>query len=173
MRRFFLTVFVGLFLASVAWAQERTCFLCESSIYEAKDIVWYGGKTFCSKDCRSEHHLDKFRCKICNERYEPKSRSAVRRNGPVTFLRSSPGRTDGYCDFCRDGVRDGSIDPVKDRYKPDRPERSQPAMVPAAPAGEIARADDNEDDEASGSYLKWVLGFAVGGILLLARLIKG
>ena len=123
MRRFLLTVFVGLFLASVAWPQERTCFLCESPIYETKDIVWYAGKTFCSKDCRREHHLDKFRCKICNERYEPKSRSAVRRNGPVTFLRSSPGRTDGYCDFCRDGVRDGSIDPVKDRYKPDRPER--------------------------------------------------
>ena len=172
MRGIFLTVLLTIVLAPLAWAQD--CTWCEFSI--EKKVMW-GKHPFCSTDCRHAWYLDRYRCKICNDKVEPKSSGGTRTDGVFTYIRIGPGTWDGYCDFCREGVENGSIDPVRDRYVPPKDDDGIAAEInapaPAAePANPFADEDAEDADEDDGNNLKWILGGVVGLIFLIAKLLR-
>ena len=70
MRRFLLVVLLTFLFAPIAWAQD--CTSCDFP-FEPKAKVMWGKYAFCSEDCRMEWYLDRFRCKICNDKVTPKS----------------------------------------------------------------------------------------------------
>ena len=79
---------------------------------------------------------------------------------------------DGYCDHCRDGVKSGAIDPVKDRYvapkeddDEDDPDDQKKAKV------ESPSATPDQDD-GSSDYLTWILGVGCGAIFLVAKMLR-
>ncbi|MHC4852384.1 MAG: hypothetical protein ACYTKC_13545 [Planctomycetota bacterium] len=155
-------------LVPVASAQD--CTWCGFSIEPEQKVMW-GKHVFCSKDCRHEWYLDRYRCKICNERVEPKRSGGTHTDGVFVYIRTGPGTWDGYCDFCREGVKNGSIDPVKDRYEPPKDDVDEADVVAAAPQVEPA-AQPDADEDGSGGHLSWMLGCAVGLIFLIAKMLR-
>ncbi len=175
MRQLFLTLLLTIVLAPVAWAQD--CKWCQLSIEPGNKVQWGGKHNFCSDGCRHEWYLDThYRCKICNDQVQPKSSGGTRNVGGVIIIQITPGRWDGYCDFCREGVKNGTIDPVKDRYVPPKEEDGIAAQInaPAAvePANPFADEDAEDADEDDGNNLKWILGGVVGLIFLIAKLLR-
>ena len=175
MRRILLTVLLTTVLAPLAWAQD--CKWCELSIEPGNKVQWGGKYNFCSEGCRREWYLDtRYRCKICNDKVEPKSSGGTRHvGGGITIIQITPGTWDGYCDFCREGVKNGTIDPAKDRYVPPKDDGGIAAQINApAPSAEPANpfADVDTEDDDDTSYLKWILGAVVGLIFLIAKLLR-
>ncbi len=175
MRQLFLTLLLTIVLAPVAWAQD--CKWCQLSIEPGNKVQWGGKYNFCSDGCRHEWYLDThYRCKICNDQVEPKRRPGPRYVGDgITIIQITPGTWDGYCDFCREGVKNGTIDPATDRYVPPKDDGGIAAQINApAPAAEPANpfADVDTEDDDDGSYLKWILGAVVGLIFLIAKLLR-
>jgi len=111
----FLTVslvVLALFSAPPGVSAERTCTECGFT-FPAEDAVWWGGKSFCGDSCKDawyerykEEH--KNRCKICKTEVELPG--VVQHQGDMIFI--TVGNTwDGYCDSCREDVRNGVVDP--------------------------------------------------------------
>lgn len=151
-----LFAFTTLFGSAFVAAQSKPCPICGYEI-DPDNKFWWGGKAFCSQECRDEHNAERFRCKICNELTEPGSSPAVTTDGMFTYIRMGPGpKWDGYCPDCREGVKAGVIDPQKDKY---RAPRSAPA---AAPAGETQPTDDEKKEEDKG----WFFGFGLTETLI-------
>ena len=93
MRGILLVVLLNIVLAPLAWAQD--CKWCDMSV--EKKVMW-GKYAFCSEDCRQEWYEDRRRCKICNDRVDPKSTGGTRYvGGGITIIQITPGTWDGYC----------------------------------------------------------------------------
>jgi hypothetical protein len=174
MRRILLTVLLTLVLAPWAWGQD--CTWCDMPIESGKKVMW-GRQAFCSTECRQEWYKDRFRCKICNERVEPKSNRTTYSDGTHVYVTIGGNSWDGYCEHCREGVKRGSIDPVKDRYVPPKKDDD---LDPDADTekdkdkvkveSQTANTDKAEDE--SSDYLTVALGLGVGAIFLAARMLR-
>jgi len=170
MRRTLLAVLLGIVLAPMAWGQD--CKWCDMSMEPAERVMW-GKHAFCSKDCRQEWYLDRFRCKICNDKVEPKSNRSTHTDGVYVYTTVSSKPWDGYCDHCRDGVKIGQIDPVKDRYV--APKTTISLDHPNDPDADKVKVKISNSDEAekkTGSYFTWALGLGVGAIFLIAKMLR-
>ena len=169
MRRILLTVLLTLALAPLLVAQD--CTWCDLSIEPGKKVMWQR-YAFCCKDCRHEWYLDRYRCKICNDKVEPKSSGGTRTDGVFVYIRIGPRTWDGYCDYCREGIKDGMIDPVKDRYVAPKKDNSLDDPVADKVKVESDTVNSDEAERRSGSYLNWALGLGVGAIFLIAKLLR-
>ncbi len=171
MRKLIICVLLALVCAPLATAQE-TCTWCEFAV-QLESRVHHGRKVFCGEDCRAEYHADSFRCKICNDLTDPPSTPKVRNDGQFIYIQVSAPKWDGYCDYCREGVKDGSIDPIKDRYVApveDRPAKPGGAAAPPP----VAPGEDPEAKEEVDvlGYAKWVIGIGVGLFFVIRFLFK-
>ena len=170
-----LALFGGTVFVEAAQAQTeeqvRSCFVCGMEIASDEDVVWYGGKPCCSEECRREHHMSSFRCKICNDQVEPEAESPVQFDGVHTWVRvGAPPPWDGYCDSCREGVKSGWIDPEKDRYRPETNAGETPVASPAEAAPTPEDDPTEADESAIGDYLSWAAGICVVLFFVIRKL---
>ena len=165
MRRVLLLIVLGVMLAPLAPAQNKLCTQCGFEVYAEEKQSW-GGKTFCGESCKEEFVADRWRCKICNDRYDPPASNNVYSDGIYTYIDLTPKIWDGFCDWCRERVESGTVDPVKDRYRPDSP--GDTAAAAPAPVAETAPATEDDHDETVSflDYLKWMVGVGVGVLLV-------
>lgn len=179
MRGIILTTILALFAGAVfvgparaqTEEQVRDCFVCGFEIAPDEAVVWYGGKPCCSEECRREHHLSKFKCKICNDQVEPESESPVRYDGVHTWVRiGAPPQWDGYCDFCREGVENGSIDPVADLYRPETQGGEAPVATPTEAAPTPESGEPEPEESSVGDYLSWAAGICVVLFFVIKKL---
>ena len=165
MRRVLLPIVLGVMLAPLARAQNTSCTQCGFEVYADEKQYW-GGKTFCGEGCKEEFLADRWRCKICNTQCEPPRSNTVHSDGIYTYGNLTPTRWDGFCDWCRQSVENGTVDPVKDRYRPDNPDETTPAAP--VPVAETAPATEQAEGEGVSllEYLKWMVGVGVGILLV-------
>ena len=156
-------VFIASFLLAFGFAStpalaQQDCPICG---FEIEKKVHWGRHVFCSEDCRHEFYLERFRCKICNDRVDPSTVGNRRRSEYVIDL--TPPKWDGFCDGCRQGVEDGQIDPAKDRYREEADTRPSPA-----PAEETKTSAAEKQSDRGG-----LLGFGALVELLVSAGARG
>jgi hypothetical protein len=169
MRRTLLAVLLGMIFAPLAWGQD--CRWCGMFIEPGKKVIW-GKHAFCSEDCRQQWYLDRLRCKICNERVEPKSNRSTYSDGVHVYTTISQPTWDGYCESCRQGIKDGMIDPVKDRYVAPKNENRLDDQDRGEKRAESPTANTDKATRKGRNYLTLALGLGVGALFLVAKMLR-